>query len=407
MSINIQELINFNVNGLNELLTETQKQKLAKDQKELKELKSEIDDLNSEIALIQNNCPTKTFTNVNGKCFTRKLLAVDVDYSIKQKAIIFLHGKSNYKLWFLNKANKLCLVSDSKIVKDNLYLDIIIDTKYSKSNTAMSLDRFLYLIEIGDFKIINKKFIEYYLKPYVESNHVKRMLAHLLSQKQKAEDAISNILESEFYKDIESLYNKKRNAIVADYKDSTKGLIRDIEAEKAKNKRVKQQKAQTIVKNLWDSVVPDSEKAYFIGWICGHVDNIFIKVVKDGVSDKVISASYPDNIYGNKYREKANSSGWDASSGKIRFTDIETAPLRTFEALATAKHINRSISGEKVVFKGKTLSNLDLCLFILGSYHKYGFKSGVNKLYDHIDYEDLCADFFPNYIKEFMKGFEA
>lgn len=407
MSINIQELINFNVNGINDILNEAQKQQLATYQTQLNKLHSDIDDINDEILLVQSNCPTKTFATINGKCFTRKLLAIDVDYSIAQKAIIFLHGKSNYKLWFLNKANKLCLVSGNKIIKDTLYLDIIIDAKYSKSETRMSLDRFLYLIEIGDFKINNKKFIEHYLKPYSESNHVKGMLNHLIEQKKKAENAIAGILQNDFFKNIQVTYNEKQRAIVSEYIDSIEGLTRDVEAEKATRKRTKQQKAQAAVKNLWDSVISDSDKAYFVGWLCGHVDNIYIKVVKDGVSDKVISASYPDAIYGNKYREKPNSSGWDASSGKIRFTDIETAPLHTFKALATAKHVSRSANGDKVVFKDKTLSNLDLCLFILSNYNKYGFRSGFKNLKQMIDYDMLCHECFSRHVAEFNNGFNA
>lgn len=407
MSINIQELINFKVNGLNELLTETQKHQLLEYQNQLKLLQVDLANIQSEINLVQTSTPTKSFSTVNNKTFTRKLLAVDVDYTLSQKAIIFLHGKSNYKLWFLNKGNKLCLVCGTKICGDSLYLNVVIDTKGTKSETKMSLDRFLYLIEVGDFKVTNKKFIQHYLKPYSESRHVKGMLEHLIAEKAQLERSISSIVNSDFYKNILEIYNQKEAKVLKEYRNSTKNLTRDVQAEKAKKKKAKQEKAQAAVKNLWDSIVTDANKAYFVGWLCKHVDNIHIKVVKDGVSDKVISASYPDSVYGNKYREKANSSGWDASSGKIRFTNIETAPITTIEALSTAKHVSRSANGQAAVFKDRTLSNLDLCLFILGTYYKYGFKSGVRELNKSINYEALCAECFPDNIEDFKLGFNA
>lgn len=153
---------------------------------------NDLEDINSKINLILNNTPTKKFSNYKGQSFERKLLAVDVDYSLKQKAKIFLHGRTNYKLWFLNAANRLCLVVGNKIMNGELYLDIIIDIRNHHTQTRMSLDRFLYLIEIGDFRITNRNFIKYYLQPYQESNHVKNLINHLNSTKVKLEYMITN-----------------------------------------------------------------------------------------------------------------------------------------------------------------------------------------------------------------------
>lgn len=407
MSINIQELVNFKVNGLNEMLTEAQKHQLINYQEQLRFLHSELADVQSEINKVKVATPVRYFQTVDGTWHTRKLLAVDVDYTLEQKARIFLHGKSNYKLWFLNKANKLCIVDDNKIIDNNLYLMIMLDVKGYKKQTRMSLDRFLHLIELGEFSVVNKKFIHYYLKPYNESNCMKKMIEHLEAQEVELKKKIDAILNNTFYKSIEKLYQEKQDSLTRKFYAAAKDITRDVEAEKATKKKAKCEKSQAAIKNLWDSVVTEAEKAYFIGWLCSHVDNIYIKVVNGGVSDKVISASYPDAIYGNKYREKANSSGWDASSGKIRFTNIEYAPTRTIEALATLKHISRSANKGNVIFKNRTLSNLDLCLFILGKYQKYGFKSGIKGLHKLIDYETLCSECFAEYSEEFMSGFQA
>lgn len=407
MSINIQELVNFKVNGLNEMLTEAQKHQLLNYQEQLGSLHSELSDVQNEINKVKAAAPLRNFQTVDGIWHTRKLLAVDVDYTLEQKAKIFLHGKSNYKLWFLNKANKLCIVDDNKIIDNKLYLMIMLDVKGYKKQTRMSLDRFLHLVELGEFSIVSKKFIHYYLKPYCESNCVKRMLEHLEAQEAELKKQIDAILNSTFYKSIEELYQEKQANLTRKFYAATKDLTRDIEAEKATRKKAKCEKSQATIRYLWDSVVTEAEKAYFVGWLCSHVDNIYIKVVNGGVSDKVITASYPDAIYGNKYREKANSSGWDASSGKIRFTGVESAPIRTIKALATAKHVSRSKNRGNEIFDDRTLANLDLCLFILSAYQKYGFKSGIKALHKLIDHKALCNECFAEYSEEFMNGFEA
>jgi len=109
--------------------------------------------------------PMKTFTTMKGETFKRHILKVDVDYTDAQRAIIFTHGKTNYKLWFFNKAHKLCLVNSTDLCNGTLVTTVTIDVKGKRTKTKMSLDRFLYLVEIGDFKITNTKFREVYMQP--------------------------------------------------------------------------------------------------------------------------------------------------------------------------------------------------------------------------------------------------
>ena len=109
---------------------------------------------------------TKTFTTIKGDKYTRTLYKVDTDYSTATQLIIWNHGKSNYNIWFLNNMNKLCRVKSAELYKGNIYLTITIDCKSPLAkDTRMSVDRFLYLYEIGDFKITFKKFVDTYLIP--------------------------------------------------------------------------------------------------------------------------------------------------------------------------------------------------------------------------------------------------
>ncbi len=51
--------------------------------------------------------------------------------------------------------------------KGNIYLTVTIDCKEGgkQTDTKMSVDRFLYLYEKGEFKITFKKFVDTYLIP--------------------------------------------------------------------------------------------------------------------------------------------------------------------------------------------------------------------------------------------------
>ena len=54
------------------------------------------------------------------------------------------------------------------------------------------------------------------------------------------------------------------------------------------------------VKTIWNSTLTKDERRTLISWIGNHIYSIRIKVVKDGISDKVLSKAYPDEIYGKK-----------------------------------------------------------------------------------------------------------
>lgn len=123
---------------------------------------------------------TKTFTTSKGKTITRNLYSFEVDFpALSTKRIIFSHGKSNYKIWFLNAKKKLCVIDDAVIYNNDIYLTVTIDVKNHKAKTRMSLDRFLSLVEKGDFKITFKKFTDTYLKPVTESNYYKKTIGYL------------------------------------------------------------------------------------------------------------------------------------------------------------------------------------------------------------------------------------
>lgn len=115
---------------------------------------------------VETPVKVKTFTTSKGATYTRTLYKVDTAYSIPAQLVIWNHGKTNYNIWFLNNRNKLCRVKKAEIYNGNIYLTVTIDCKSENAkDTKMSVDRFLYLYEIGDFKITFKKFVDTYLIP--------------------------------------------------------------------------------------------------------------------------------------------------------------------------------------------------------------------------------------------------
>lgn len=140
--------------------------------KTVEELRQEKDEFISNFPL------TKTFTTKKNQTITRKLYSFEADYpSLETKKTIFSHGKSGYTLWFLNAKKKLCVVDDAVVKNNNVYLTISIDVKGNQKKTYMTLDRFLSLIDKGDFTITLAKFNETYLQPIVESKYYKNKLA--------------------------------------------------------------------------------------------------------------------------------------------------------------------------------------------------------------------------------------
>lgn len=401
----VQDYKNFRANGINDILSDEEKQQIAIINQDLEKYLKQIADIEEKQASMPRY---KNFTTAKGGSFSRKLYSFDYDYKPETLAIIFTHGKSNYKMWFLNSRKALCLIDDAKVSNNTVYLSIIIDVNGRSTPTQMSLDRFIYLVENGEFKITNKKFVDVYLKPVEESKYYQK----LEEEKQNLKLKIDEIKNSDFYKTVERRYQDTQAELGRLYNDVVAGEVREIPADpadkaKTDRKRNRIEKGQSEMKTLWNSVVSESDRAYFMGWLCKHIRRITIKVVDRGVSDYVISAAYPDNIYGTKYREKANSSGWDASSGIISVDSTEDAPIDTIKSLSTIKHMRRSDDGGATVFNGKEISNLDLCLFLLSKYNDYGFKSGVGNLNALIDVVGLRDNLFKDNISDFNAGYDG
>lgn len=149
---------------------------------------------------IKNFPTTKKFTTIKGETFTRKLYSFEADYpDLRLQEIIFTHGKTGYTLWFLNAKKKLCVIDKATIGKnDTIYLTVTIDAKKGKKQTYISLDRFLYLLQKGDFKITLKKFVDIYLKDIKESNYYKNKLNEFDDKIKELNDIISNNINSQF-----------------------------------------------------------------------------------------------------------------------------------------------------------------------------------------------------------------
>ena len=122
---------------------------------------------------IQLPTPVKYFMTAKGELLSRKLLAVDIDYDLDQLAKIFSHGASNYKIWFLNRKKKLCVIDSAEIKNSMVYLTFTFDVYGAKKVVHLTLDKFLYLVEVGDFVIKNSKFSQVYMQPYFAANKFK------------------------------------------------------------------------------------------------------------------------------------------------------------------------------------------------------------------------------------------
>lgn len=179
----------FKENGLAEIFERAEKAEEQKklnevvkkvvDEKENEHEKEEIIRLKKEKADFIASFPKfKTFTTRKGITVTRKLYSFEADYPKPAlQEIIFSHGKSNYTIWFLNRKKKICVIDNAMYDGNNLYLTVTIDAKGNKKRTYMTLDRFLSLVEQGDFVITFKKFVDTYLKDITESNYYKSKIA--------------------------------------------------------------------------------------------------------------------------------------------------------------------------------------------------------------------------------------
>lgn len=127
---------------------------------------------------IDNFPKTKTFVTFKGETITRKIYSFEIDYpNSKTKELIFNHGKSDYTIWFLNAKKWLCVIDKAIADKNgNVFLGVTFDVNGRKTPTNMTLDRFLSLVEKGDFKITLKKFVDTYLKDAVESKYYKQRI---------------------------------------------------------------------------------------------------------------------------------------------------------------------------------------------------------------------------------------
>lgn len=393
----IQDYYTFRANGLNDSLSAEQKNAIANIQQKLTAIDNEIAFKENQLSRL-NMLSKVSFLTANGNIYCRSGLALDADYDVLDLFKIF-QSTPERKLWFTNNTKKLCIIESSNVKDSQLYLNICIDVKGKNTRTKLTLNRFLFLVEAGDFFITNKAFREEYLKPLPESWKIKHIYSVLTELKQRKQ----NLLNSPTYLEYQNMYTSKKKELTKDAQLLRNAETREVTAATPILKKQKTfDKKLTDVKTIWNSTMTDAEKAELIGWFARHIKNMKIKVVDKGVSDKVISKAYPDEMYGEKYREKANSSGWDAASGTILVDSTEDAPVELIKKLSTIKHMQRTKNGGETVFKGNTINNLDLVLFLLSKYNKYGFKTGSDI---RIDVKRLVEAEFKNNDTEFAQGY--
>lgn len=392
----------FEVEGISSMLTPEELDIFKQMKADIDFYQEEIEKIDNNINEIKNYKPAPiTFTTSKGEKFTREKLALD--YALENKIIDFKYlAKIFNGVEFYNIRGKLCKITHTSYrAPSDVFISISIG---EESRTNMTLNRFLHLFEKKDFRIIDKDFVQKYLKPYSEAAAIKQELKKLEDDKKQNVEALEKIKNTPEYTYFEYLYNETKKDVARRYKDTSVVKVRDVapdETDEDEKKKISRLGAKvTNIRNVWNSTLSPEEKASFMGWFCKHIRSLKIKTVAGGNSDFIISTVYPDDEYGEKYKEKPNTSGWDASSGVMQFDNITDVPKNitdVFKKLMPRDTIN-----------GNTLSSLSLVLFILDEYKNgYGFKTGVPNLHEKIDIEKLKKEKFGSFEQSFMKGYES
>jgi len=406
----------FKTLGISNILDSDDLEIFNKVKAEIDSYQGKIKDIDNSLEELKNYTPTPIiFTTAKGETYSRKKLALD--YELENSNIDPEHLAEIFKgITFYNSNRRFCKITETDFNRykfskstSKMYLTLVFNygTTVEKP-TPMTLDRFLYLVEIGDFSINGGDFVKdvkELLKPYSDAVGFESKIKELENDKKQSVRELKKIKKSDEYLFFKDLYNEVKKAVMKSYSvaaasiATTREVAPDVPEETDQEKIDKMREKAGDAKNVWNTTLGPEEKAEFIGWLCKHIRLLRIKVVERGNSEYITSLAYPDIIYGKKYREKANTSGWDASSGTIRFDNISGAPecvVNTFTKIVP------EFNGRSTV-----LSSLSLVLFILGEYNEYGFKTEIPDLHKKINVEKLKKEKFGSFEQSFMKGYES
>lgn len=402
----IRKYRTFKSNGINDLLSDSEKEYIQ-------ELKKKIDLLEQE----KQNLHLPKIKNIYGNtsksgAFSRQVFIIDYDYDVNHMAKIFdLKNRTNnkYKITFKNKKGYSSEVESVYYNEDGtpfLYNGYpVLKVRFGKFATKMTLNKFLHLVSTKEFTDIKpKEFVQAYLRDYKYSNKYQEDVARINSQLERVLKELEEVSSKynvfqEKYKEQELTCNRDFEKIQEEY------LKLEKEAKvKKQNKELKQNLLK--VRALWNTLITESDKAKFLGWLCKNIYSMRCYVLQGGASEQSMDRvdAYPDDIYGKKkrtipqYTEDGKLISNDSVNGYIRVITNNNAPLDSILPLCQKKNVED-------IFNGNRLNDLNLMLFLLNEYNDYGFKVGQIHLNDYIDYERLRDEKFPNHIAEFNAAY--
>jgi hypothetical protein len=405
----IKRYRNFMTNGLNDELSEYQKLEILNLEATIEKLKVEKRNLLNHSWKIQGRTRSGSFL--------RDALIIDYYDSISKAKIFDLKKRKGSTITFVNDQGTLCeiinIIKDKgKYVLSNNWPILEIRCSSRRWQTKMTLNRFLDLVCKKDFSNIQpKEFAEAYLRPYYESNTHINSLNAVDTRLNQVYNQLSflyikyNLYDSKYLK-LKNELEKEFNMSLTKYEKLKKEAYREEDINKIKKEtQTNLQKINTI----WNSTLLNKDKAVLLGWICKNIYSMRLYVLKGGASEKCMDeeTAYPDDIYGKKrrtipeYTEDGKLISCDSVGGYISFKNeecIKSCPKEILQKLCQNKDINN-------LFKGKRLNDLNLMLFLLNEYNKYGFKVGQRHLSTVLNIADLVEEKFKDYAENFNFGY--
>ena len=129
-----------------------------------------------------------------------------------------------------------------------------------------------------------------------------------------------------------------------------------------------------------NNLLTESEKAYFMGWLCKHIRGMMVYVMPEGSSEKVFNLLFP-NVKNYNTSVKSIDNAWDARSGEI-IIDSEKSLSPQIQKLFNKLTSNKTqvsinnMEQESGRFKGNKLNSAPLVYLLLNEYYNFGFTLG-------------------------------
>lgn len=332
---NTKDAINFNIEGIHKVLSDTQIE-------EFKKLIGMIKVLNK----IKNGDLTKVYY-IN-------LLPEDAVKTI-------LVGKTLINSW-----GRKCTITNVSKKKDRYgklkYL-VTMDVPESKNRTN---DTYLNTLMGEGVKIngVPERYTTLVTKGNVDSyiNHIK--------------DKYDNYM---------NLYNQTVS-------DSNKVLQDTVKAKENTSVVAKEaiQRAKVSIRHdtkkaveAWEDGLSSKEKNTLYNWIRSNVYSMRLYVLKDGAYDKAVTELFPDEQYGKKRRSEATPVSKDHIDGYISFNNIDNAPMEIIQKIFRRTNADDSFRKSELGNKYR-LNNYMLVLYLLQNYNHNGFKTGITNLNKYV-----------------------